>query len=49
MQVAELIANYIVSEGVTLAAGMSGQQIGPFLDQKYALEFDLTHKHLKYS
>ncbi|MGY9000654.1 MAG: hypothetical protein ACKVIK_12115, partial [Rhodospirillales bacterium] len=33
MQVAELIANYIVSEGVTLAAGMSGQQIGPFLDQ----------------
>ena len=33
MQVAELIANYIVSEGVSLAAGMSGQQIGPFLDQ----------------
>ena len=33
MQVAELIADYIVSEGVTLAAGMSGQQIGPFLDQ----------------
>jgi len=33
MQVAELIVNYIVSEGVTLAAGMSGQQIGPFLDQ----------------
>lgn len=33
MKVAELIGEYLVAEGINLAAGMSGQQIGPILDQ----------------
>ena len=33
MKVAEFIGNYLLAEGIRLAAGMSGQQIGPILDQ----------------